>query len=257
MIISQYVKVRLQYRTDLAISTIGMFILNATNFAALWILFRSISTLAGWSFYEMLFLYGFALLSAIPLQLFFDNIWQLRIHLYTGNFIKYYFRPLNMMFYYMSETFDIKAIGQIILALFVLFFAAHHLTIENGVTWNFARITILIILLVNSSLIIISVMLMASSAAFWISNSFSILSLIFKIKDYSRYPVTIFPTFLKYTFSFIIPVAFSGFYPVQLLIRTEEANPVLYLSPIVGIIFFYFAYFVWNKGVTTYNGTGS
>lgn len=257
MIVSQYIKQRLQYRLDFFISTIGMFFLNITSFATLWILFRSISSLAGWSFHEMLFLYGFALLSVIPLQLFFDNIWNLRTHLTSGTFIKYYFRPLNIMFYYMSEICDIKAISQIILAMTVVIYSSHQLAIENGITWSFLRIFIFLVLLCNSSLIIISIMLIASSSAFWIQNSFSILSFVFKIKDYSRYPVTIFNFVLRYALSFVVPVAFTGYYPVQILIRPEEVEPVLYFSPILGIIFFYFAYIIWGKGVSSYNGTGS
>ena len=257
LIVSQYVKQRLQYRVDIAISTIGMLFLNITSFATLWILFRSISSLAGWSFSEMLFLYAFALLSMLPLQLFFDNLWQLRVHLMNGTFIKYYFRPLNIMFYYMSEIVDIKAVSQVILAVAVFIYSSHHLAIENGITWNFGRIAVFLILLFNSSLILISIMLIASSSAFWIYNSFAILSFAFKLKDYSRYPASIYNVFLRYSLSFVIPVAFTGYYPVKLLVRPEEVEPVLYFSPLLGILFFFFACCVWERGVRTYDGTGS
>jgi ABC-2 type transport system permease protein len=257
MIVSQYIKKRLQYRADIAISTVGMFFLNITSFATLWILFRSITSLGGWSFNEILFLYGFALLSAIPLQLFFDNVWQLRSHITSGTFIKYYFRPLNMMFYYMSEVFDIKAVSQIFIAVGALIYSSGHLTLENGIIWNFSRIFLFCVLLSSSSLLIISLMIIGASSAFWIRNSFSIIEIIFSLKDYARYPVTVFGTVLKYMLSFAIPVAFAGYYPVQILVRPEEVEPVLFFSPVLGIIFFCFAYHIWEKGVRSYTGTGS
>jgi ABC-2 type transport system permease protein len=257
MIVSQYVKKRLQYRADIIISVIGMLFLNITSFATLWILFHSINSLAGWSFNEMLFLYAFSLLSMIPLQLFFDNIWQLHTHLTEGTFIKYYFRPLNMMFYYMSEVFDIKAISQIVLSLVVLFIAADRLAIENGIIWNISRLSIFGVMLFSSSIIVISIMIIAVCSAFWIRNSFSVLSFAFKVKDYSRYPINIFDGFLRYLLTFIIPVAFTGYYPVLILVRPEEVEPVLYFSPLLGFVFFFFAYKIWERGVRQYNGTGS
>jgi len=98
MIVSQYIKGRMQYRADFIISSIGMGLMSLTGIFTLWVLFASIPNLAGWSFNELLFMYAFYLLATSPVQIFFDNIWRLRMHVQSGEFIKYYFRPLNMIF---------------------------------------------------------------------------------------------------------------------------------------------------------------
>ena len=62
----------------------------------------------------MVFIYAFYMMAISPMQILFDHIWQLRFQIQDGSFVKYYFRPLNMMFYYMSEMFDIKGIVQLV-----------------------------------------------------------------------------------------------------------------------------------------------
>ena len=111
-ILSQDLKSKMSYRADFIISTIGMIFTNIAGFVSFWILFRSFPEINGWSYYEMLFLYGFSLVSLTPVQCFFDNNWSLRMYVYSGDFIKYCFRPINLFFYYQSEVFDIKGLGQ-------------------------------------------------------------------------------------------------------------------------------------------------
>src|SRR5512138_2514201 len=127
LIETQYIKARLQYRADFVISSIGMLITSITTIFVFWVLFASIPDLAGWSFDELLFIYAFYLLAIVPLQILFDDIWQLRFHVMEGTFIKYYFRPLNMMFYYMSEMFDVKGLSQLALGLVTLILASNRL----------------------------------------------------------------------------------------------------------------------------------
>ena len=112
-IISQDIKSKMSYRADFIISTIGMIFTNIAGFVSFWILFRNFPSINGWSYHEMLFLYGFSLVSLTPVQCLFDNNWSLRMYVYSGDFIKYCFRPINLFFYFQSEVFDIKGLGQL------------------------------------------------------------------------------------------------------------------------------------------------
>lgn len=108
MIFSQDLKSKMSYRADFIISTLGMIFSNISGFVTFWILFQNFPTIMGWHYHEMLFFYGFSLLALTPVQCFFDNNWNLKQNVFSGDFIKYYFRPINMFFYYQSEVFDIK-----------------------------------------------------------------------------------------------------------------------------------------------------
>jgi hypothetical protein len=60
------------------------------------------------------------------------KVHRLRYHLAEGTFIKYYFRPLNMMFYYMSEMVDIKGFTQVALGIALMIYASSRL----GLAWT-------------------------------------------------------------------------------------------------------------------------
>ncbi|MCK9171830.1 MAG: ABC-2 family transporter protein, partial [Treponema sp.] len=111
-IISQDIKSKMSYRADFFISTLGILFTNVLGFLAFWIVFQNFPTIGGWSYYEILFMYGFSLIALTLNQCMFDNNGSLTMYVYDGSFIKYYFRPVNLFFYYMSEVFDIKGLGQ-------------------------------------------------------------------------------------------------------------------------------------------------
>lgn len=253
LIEAQYIKARMQYRADFLISTVGMVFTNVVSVGVFWVLFQSIPALAGWSYFEILFIYGFYLLAISPAQIFFDHIWQLRFHVVEGTFIKYYFRPLNMMFYYMSEMFDVKGVSQVLVGIGTLGYAS----VRLGLTWSLPRVLLLIGALFSGSLVIISMLIISSSATFWVLGAYPVLALAFKLREFSQYPVTIFDGFFRVLFTYIIPIGFVAYYPAQLFLRPQDVSWVVYISPLVGIVFFALAYGVWSLGVNTYAGTGS
>ncbi len=138
LIEAQYIKARLQYRADFIISSVGMACSYAVGIITFWVLFTTIPNLAGWSLNELLFIYGFYLLAVTPLQVLFDNIWSLRIKVQDGSFIRYYFRPLNMLFYYVSEVFDIKGLVQFVLGIVVVVYASAQLHLQ----WTLPQIAL-------------------------------------------------------------------------------------------------------------------
>lgn len=253
LIEAQYIKSKMQYRDDFIISSFGMFFSSLTTVAIFWVLFETIPDLAGWEFDQLIFIYAFYLLATAPMQVLFDNFWQLRYHVIQGTFIKYYFRPLNMMFYYTSEMFDIKGLTQVALGIAMFIYASNKLE----VTWSALQVLLLVVTLFSAALVTIAIMIIASSSAFWIYNSFPVMDLAWRLREYSPYPMTIFDGFFKILFTYIIPIGFVAFYPSQIFLQPDLVSPVIYFSPLVGVGFFALAYWVWTKGVNSYTGTGS
>lgn len=253
LIEAQYIKSRMQYRDDFLISSVGMFFSSLTTIGIFWVLFDTIPNLAGWNFDQILFMYAFYLLAISPMQVLFDHFWQLRFHVIQGTFLKYYFRPLNMMFYYVSEMFDVKGLTQIALGIALFIYSS----IKLAITWSLFRVLILFITLFSGALVIISIMIMAASSAFWIFNSYPVMDLAWRLREYSPYPMTIFNGFFKFLFTYIIPIGFVAFYPSQVFLRPDQVPLTTYFSPLVGLGLFGIAYWVWTKGVNSYTGTGS
>lgn len=252
-ILVQDLKSKMSYRADFIISTIGMIVSNLVGFVTFYILFQNFPSINGWTMYEMLFLYGFSLIALTPVQCFFDNNWNLRYVVKTGDFIKYCFRPINIFFYYISEVFDVKGLGQLAFGLATLIFAWNHLAIPvTAVT-----ITQTVLFLFAASLFMIAIMNFAAATCFWLQNSGYVMVIMFRFKDFAKYPASIFNTVFRIVFTFVIPIAFIAYYPSLVVLRPENVPLLSWLSPLIGLVFFYLSYRFWLCGARKYDGTGS
>ena len=248
-----YIKGRMQYRLDFIISSIGMFVSSLATLGIFWVIFDNVPDISGWTLMEMVFIYAFYMIAISPMQILFDHAWQLRFHVQQGSFIKYYFRPLNMMFYYMSEMFDIKGLTQLAAGIILLIYASIQLNID----WTLARFALLVMTVFSAALVQISIIVAASCATFWVVDSYPVLGLAWKLREFSPYPMTIFDGAFRFTFTYLIPIGFVAFYPSQLFLRPEDVSPLIYFSPIIGIGLFAITYWIWTKGVNSYTGTGA
>ena len=252
-ILIQDLKSKMSYRADFIISNIGMIVSNLVGFVTFYILFQNFPSINGWTMYEMLFLYGFSLIALTPVQCFFDNNWNLRYAVKTGDFIKYCFRPINIFFYYISEVFDVKGLGQLAFGLGTLVYAWRHLAIPVTAV----SIAQTVLFLIAASLFMIAIMNFAAATCFWIQNSGYIMVIMFRFKDFAKYPASIFNTLFRIVFTFVIPIAFIAYYPALVLLRPASVPLLSWLSPLIGLVFFYLSYRFWLLGARKYDGTGS
>jgi ABC-2 type transport system permease protein len=153
----------------------------------------------------------------------------------------------------MSEMFDLKGLTQLFVGVALMIYASVQMNIE----WTPTRITLLLITLFGAALVQISIVVAASCAAFWVLDSYPVLGLAWKLREFSPYPMNIFDGAFRFAFTYILPIGFVAFYPSQLFLRPQEVSPIIYFSPIVGIGLFALAYWIWTKGVNSYTGTGS
>lgn len=252
-ILTQDIKSKMSYRADFIISMIGMLATTFAGAASFWLIFQNFPNINGWNYNEMIFLYGFSLISATPAQCLFDNNWSLRLAVYSGDFIKYCFRPVNLFFYFISEVFDIKGLGQLGFGIAAVVYA----WIKLELTVSFSSIMLFVVMSLAASLFVIAILNLAACTCFWVVNSFFILQLYGTFRDYAKYPITIFSPVLKALFTFIIPIGFMAFYPSQLFLRPQDVNWIVWTTPLFGVLFFYISYKVWMKGAMNYSGTGN
>ena len=94
----QYTKVRLAYRWDFFLSLATMTLATVFGVLVVFLMFRPIERLLGWSFWEIVFLYGFSLL---PMSLF--NTISINLYYFPENYIvqgkfdRVLLRPVNSL----------------------------------------------------------------------------------------------------------------------------------------------------------------
>lgn len=139
------------------------------------------------------------------------------------------------------------------MGLILLIYSWRHIDIPV----NLLTILILLVALVFASLIMISIMNLAAATCFWVMNSGYIMVTIFKLTEYTKYPVNIFTGIFKFIFTFVIPIGFVAYYPSLILIQPDQVPLLSWFTPLIGVVFFLLSYKVWMYGATRYSGTGS
>ncbi|MCL2577858.1 MAG: ABC-2 family transporter protein [Defluviitaleaceae bacterium] len=252
-IIKQDIKSKMTYRADFIISNFGMIIQQAAGFITFWLIFQNFPSVAGWKYEEMLFFYGFSLIALTPMQCFFDNNWFLQQKVYSGDFIKYCLRPINIFFYFISEIFDLKGLGLLTAGIAILAYS----WVQLEIAFSFLILLILIVNLFAASLFLIGIMNIAAAVCFWTVTGEIAMVFAQQFQGYARYPIAIFNRVLRFLFTFIIPIAFVSYYPSLVFLRPDNIPLLTWLSPLIGVLFFMLSYFIWMKGAKNYNGTGS
>lgn len=251
---SQYLKERMQFRADFVCEIVGMVVMKLFGVASVWVIFQNIHELGGFSFYEMMFLYGFSLMAMSPQQLLLDNAWTLSNKVVTGEFIRYCFRPVSILFYFMSETVDVKGFSQMALGAVVLGIAWKKLAVPVSLP----VICMFFLLWLGAVFICMALIILSSTFGFMGGATNAAVFLASDLKEYGRYPLTIFNKAFRLLFTCVIPIGFIAYYPSQYFFgRQTGAAWLTYLSPVVGWVFVWVSVKIWEHFAGLYAGTGS
>lgn len=251
---AQYAKVRLEYKADFFIAFFSSMAATVLGFGFVLVLFTKIPKLQDWSFYEILFLYGFSL---IPLGFFNVVSWNLYqfgdIYIIQGKFDRLMLRPVDTLFQVLFEKFRLESLQEVITGIFVVAVAVKRL----NVPWPAVDYLWFVLMVASGALIYLAVFLMLTAVSFWFEDRVGIVPPVFNMLTFGRYPLTIYNVFIQFMLSWIIPFGFASFYPTTHFLGRASFNIYFYLVPVVAASFFILALFVWNRGVENYSSTGS
>ncbi len=252
--LAQYAKVRLAYKADFFIAFFSSMAATVLGFGFMLVLFSKIPKLQGWSFHEILFLYGFSL---VPLGFFNVISWNLYefgdLYIIQGRFDRVLLRPVDTLFQVLFEKFRIESLQEVVTGTVVVAIAAGRL----GLKWPVIDYFWFALMVVSGALIYLSVFLSLTAVSFWFEDRVGIVPPVFNMLNFGRYPLTIYNVFIQFLLSWIIPFGFASFYPTTHFLRREAFTPYFHLVPLVAASFSLLALFVWQKGVESYSSTGS
>jgi len=251
---AQYAKVRLAYKADFFIAFFSSMAATVLGFGFVWVLFSKIPKLQDWSFYEILFLYGFSL---IPLGMFNVISWNLYefgdLYIIQGRFDRILLRPADTLFQVIFEKFRLESLQEVVTGTLVVALCVRRLHLA----WKVADSFWFLLMVICGAVIYLAVFLILTSVSFWFEDRVGIVPPVFNMLTFGRYPLTIYNVYIQFFLSWIIPFAFASFYPTTHFLGRRVFASYFYLVPAVAVGFFLLAIFVWNKGVENYSSTGS
>jgi len=251
---AQFVKMRLAYRVDFMIDTVANLFALVVQLTVLTVLFSKIEALHGWSYEQVLFIYGFSLLPLGLFNLCSANLYRFaERYIVEGNFDRVLLRPVNALAQVLFESFNVSGLNELIIGSGVMIYAGKRL----GLAFGPLDAVALLVLAPTAALVYTGVFLMLTSVSFWHEDRMGLAPPVYNVIRFSRYPITIFSPLIRLFLTFVLPFAWVAFYPATWFVGDDRFRRLAFFTPLVGIVVFSLAYTVWKRAVRRYASTGS
>lgn len=243
----------LEYRVDCIVGMISQIAFQIIELIFIWIIFQNTDNIAGWSFEQLLLLYGFMMLSVSVTDLFFDSTFGIgRRLIRKGKFDTILLRPVHPLISVLGETEADAILGYMLLAIILIISMLVKLQITITI-WLILKILYFGFL---GGFIIGGLQTIFSVAGFWTYKSNEVVWSVFSMHKLAEYPIEIYNNFVRIIIKCVLPFAFASYYPVTNILKLSEGK-IAYISPLVVIIIWIIAIKVWNWALKKYRSTGN
>ncbi|HEY6072946.1 MAG TPA: ABC-2 family transporter protein [Anaerolineales bacterium] len=249
----QRFKILMEYRLNFFIGSVSTMILQAASLGAIWVVMRQIPSLNGWSFYEVILIYGLLTMGESITHMFADNLWTIGWnYVRSGDFDRFLVRPVDPLFHLLADRFCHDGIGNFLTGGVLIGVAMKNL----GIAFSPLHLLYLAVSVLSGGLIFIALNLITATSAFWLTESIPVTQIVFNLNEFAKYPLNIYHQGIRILLTWLIPYGFVSYYPASYLLG-RDVGLLVWLSPVVAGVLILVAYHVWLFGLRHYSGTGS
>jgi ABC-2 type transport system permease protein len=111
-------------------------------------------------------------------------------------------------------------------------------------------------MLAAGTVIVYSFWLILATLAFWFVRVENVLVIFQSLYEAGRWPLSLYPGWLRYGLTFVVPVAFAVTVPAEALTgRLSGANVLIAFA--LAAVLLAVSRFFWRKGLTRYSGASA
>jgi ABC-2 type transport system permease protein len=242
-----------QYRVNLYIQLLQSAIALLTGLIGLNLVFDHTTELGGWSKPELLVVMGvFILMGGLIRAAIQPNMERLMEDIRAGTLDFLLTKPVDAQLLASIREFRLWQVMDVLTGVVVLGVAMSQLHWKISL-WGVLEF---ISALCLGSVMIYCFWLMVTSSAFWIIRVQEIANLFEGLYAAGRWPVDIYPNWLRLGLTFLVPVAFAVTIPAEAL--TGRLTPLTLIGALVlTMMLFLLARIVWKRGLRSYGGASS
>jgi len=247
------VQMALAYRADTIVNILLNIMWLGWELLSLSIIFNNTETIGGWDFGELIALLGvFRLVNTMMIALIWPNTEKFNQSIRDGSMDYTLLQPINSMFLVTFSRITVWRIWDLILAIALILVGVN---MSGNTTTPFQFVTF-ILLTVSGAIVIYSLWIMLIALTFWFTKFDNNVTILQALLDSGRYPVTVYPAWLRIIVTFVVPIAVATTVPLQAL-RGELSGSRVLLFIAIGIASFLVASRVWKAGLRRYSGASS
>ena len=247
------VQMALAYRADTIVNILLNLMWLGWELLSLNIIFSNTTTLGGWGLGELIALLGvFRLVNTMMIAIIWPNTEKFNQSIRDGSMDYTILQPVNSMFLVTFSRITVWRIWDLVLAIVLIVVGIN----ISGDTTSPLSILTFILLTLSGAVVIYSLWIVLIALTFWFTKFDNNVTILHALLDAGRYPVTVYPAWLRIIVTFVIPVAVATTIPLQALRGDLNLNQVI-LFFTVGVVSFLIASRVWKSGLKQYSGASS
>jgi len=243
----------LQYRTNLIIQLVQSTVGLGTALLGLGIVFSKTDSLAGWRPPELLAIVGvYTLVSGLTQLVIRPSLARFMEDVRLGTLDFMLTKPVDGQVLVSMRQIEVWKLIDVVVGLVVLAVAITQL----GASVGAAEAVAFLVALLAGVTIIYSFLLILATCAFWFVRLDNILNIFQSMYEAGRWPIGIYPPWLRTVLTFLVPIGFAITVPTEGLVgRLTSPNLLGAMAlavalPIVARVF-------WRIGVRHYSGASA
>jgi ABC-2 type transport system permease protein len=242
-----------QYRVNFFTQLLQSFISLATGLIGLALVFNNTSELGGWSQPELLIVMGvYTLMGGIIHSCIQPNMQRLIDEIGDGTLDFALTKPVDGQIMISIREFRFWQLVDVIVGLVVI-------SIGMGQSHDivgFWQLIAFIVALLLGSIMIYCFWMILTASAFKFVRVYEMVNLFEGVYAAGRWPVTIYPDWLRISLTFLVPIAFAVTVPAEALVN--RLTPLTLLGALgLTLLLVIAARFAWRLGVRSYSSASS
>ena len=125
------------------------------------------------------------------------------------------------------------------------------------IVWTLPKFLLFLVCIPFATLIYTSLKIATASIAFWTKQSGAMIYIFYMFNDFAKYPISIYNSLLRWLISFIVPFAFTAYYPASYFLQEKDVFFNVGGLMLISMVFFVISLKLWDKGLDSYESAGS
>lgn len=201
----------IEYRANTVVNLANSALMVALMFAILHAFFYRVESLGGWSLEQMLALFGVALILEGLIDCWlYPSLHTVSENVRQGHLDLLLVRPVDSQFAVTFSNLQIWNAPTIVIGFATILYSMS----EQG-SLSLVNIAHLVLMLVSGIAIFYSIFLVTCTLAFWFIKIGEVWIITYALMEIGRYPVTAYPNWIRFTLTYLVPIAFISNVPAE------------------------------------------
>jgi ABC-2 type transport system permease protein len=243
----------LEYRANLLLDLFEEIIVVLSSLAAVLVLFSHTGVINGWTFGQMLVLLGvFYVVQGAQSVVFETSFERFMEHVRLGTLDFILIKPTNSQFMISTRYVQVPQLGQAAMGLVLVGVGV----VQIGERIGLAEVTSFVVTLTCGLFLVYGLLLVLSTLSFWFVRVENLLAIFWSFLDAGRFPVDVYPGWLRITLSTVVPIGIAVTVPAQAI--AGRLDLLGFVAFVVGtIVVCWFASWFWRIGLRSYSGASA